>query len=145
MQNETRQEATLEAVSDSTLAATVTRLLRSVVSANMLTTDTDLLAWTLLTYDTSRPPVDSTGRPPLQSELRANLRHHRETSRQLQAEQTDTLRTVVVTAGHSEKHQKEHSERQKTRKPVCHQYVAWLILLVLLAAALRWLWGRIRD
>lgn len=122
-----------------------TDLLRTLMLASASETDTDLLSWTLLTYDTSRPAVDSTGRPPLQSELRAHSLHTSQRDTRLRTEQAETLQTVVVTADRSEGHENQTIHQRKTRKPVCYQFAAWLILLALLAVALRWLWKRIRK
>ena len=97
MRNETRQEATLEAEADSQLAARITNLLHMLVSSSTQTTDTDLLQWTLLTYDTSLPADTLTGRPPLKSELRAQASHHRKTETQLKAALNEYIQEFLKT------------------------------------------------
>ena len=145
VRNETRQEATLEAEADSQLAARITNLLHMLVSSSTQTTDTDLLQWTLLTYDTSLPADTLTGRPPLKSELRAQASHHRKTETQLKAERTDTMQEVVVTAGHRRERQTGTTEHRKSRKAVPGRIAALLILMVVVAILGRFLWKKIRK
>lgn len=132
-QTETKSESRQEQVSEQSLDLQTCDLLRTLMVASANETDTDLLAWTLLTYDTSRPAVDSTGRPPLQSELRARRRHTRQRDTRLQAEQAETLATVVVAADRSEASQTEQEQRKTERRPILWERVVALLCLAWLA------------
>lgn len=115
-------------------------LLRTLMLASASETDTDLFAWTLLTYDTSRPAVDSTGRPPLQSELRAHRHHTSQRDTRIRAEQAETLATVVVEAGRSKVSQAEQEQRKTERRPILRERVLALLCLVALLAAITWIY-----